>query len=275
MTLDMAKKGISLGKACQVMMDIAPLRFGEDWDNIGLLVEPTKKITLERILLAIDLTEAVMDEAIALNASMIVAYHPPLFAPIKRLTQSDAKSRTILKAIQANIPIYSPHTALDNVHGGVNDWLADGLGPSSRIALKAVPDQAEHPGTGRLVTLADAIPLTELCDRIKAHLALKYVRCATAMRHQGQNATSVSTIALCAGAGASVIGVANAHVYLTGEMRHHDVLRANEAGTTVIVCDHTNTERGYLPTLKQQLDSKLPDLEVLISQADREPLDVV
>ena len=252
-------------------MDLAPLRLAEDWDNVGLLVEPAKKSTVTRMLLAIDLSESVIDEAIAAEVDLIVAYHPPLFVPLKRLTQSDAKSRTIIKAIRAGIPIYSPHTALDSVTGGVNDWLADGLGEGERSPINLVPD---HPGTGRLVTLAEPQTLDTLCDTIKQHLSLSHLRCAPAERHRGEDAELISTVALCAGAGASVIGVARAQLYLTGEMRHHDVLRANEAKSSVVLCEHTNTERGYLEILKSQLEAQLPEVEISLSAADREPLEV-
>jgi dinuclear metal center YbgI/SA1388 family protein len=268
----MAQKKVSLGKVCQVMMDLAPLRYAGEWDNVGLLLEPGKKIKLDRVLLTIDLTEAVMDEAVAMEAGLIIAYHPPLFVPIKRLTQSDAKSRIVLNAAQAGLPIYSPHTALDNVEGGVNDWLADGLGSGTREVLQLEPDQ---PGSGRLVKLDEPASLEEIAKRIRAHLNLNHIRCAPAERHRGEDAAAISTIALCAGAGATVIGVSNAQLYYTGEMRHHDVLRANEAGSSVILCEHTNTERGYLPVLKKNLQAELPGVEFTISNADREPLTIV
>lgn len=267
----MGKNGITLGKACQVMMDFAPLRLAEEWDNVGLLVEPDSKITVKRIMLTIDLTEMVMDEAIEQEVGLIIAYHPPLFIPLKRITQSDARSRSILKAIRAGIPIYSPHTALDHVEGGVNDWLADGLGEGDRAPINFEDDR---PGTGRLVTLNQATPLPEICERLKQHLGLDALRVAEAERHRGDTASPITTIALCAGAGASCIGITNAQIYLTGEMRHHDVLRANEAGTTVILCEHTNTERGFLPVLQQRLEEKLPQTEIIISKSDREPLEI-
>ena len=247
----------------------APPTLAEEWDNVGLLLEPDKKIKLSRILLTIDLTEAVMDEAIASAAGMIIAYHPPLFTPFKRLTQSDAKSRIILKAARAGIPIYSPHTALDNVEGGVNDWLAEGLGAGVRVPLRP---EADTPGSGRLVTLDEPVALDVLTNRIRTHRGLTHVRCATAERHRGTDARPISTVALCAGAGSSAIGLTPAHVYLTGEMRHHDVLRATEAGTSVILCDHTHTERGYLPILRSKLEAELPEVDIVIATTDREPL---
>jgi dinuclear metal center YbgI/SA1388 family protein len=110
------------------LTQFAPLKLAEKWDNVGLLVEPSQPKTIERIFLTNDLTEKVMEEAIQTKASMILSYHPPIFAPLKRLTQASVKERIIVKAIEERIAIYSPHTTYDSVKGGVNDWLASGLG---------------------------------------------------------------------------------------------------------------------------------------------------
>ena len=111
---------------------IAPSSTAEDWDNVGLLVEPSSSKPIKHIFLTIDLTEAVLDEVLELNKigneiGIIVAYHPPIFKPLKRLTQSSVKERIIIKAIEAGIAIYSPHTAHDNLWGGVNDWILSGF----------------------------------------------------------------------------------------------------------------------------------------------------
>lgn len=122
-------KGMELREIVRHLEDYAPLPLAESWDNVGLLVEPSMANHLVRsILLTNDLTEAVMDEAIVKNANMILSYHPPIFSPLKTLTRNSWKERVILKAIENKIAIYSPHTAFDAVTGGVNDWLASGLG---------------------------------------------------------------------------------------------------------------------------------------------------
>lgn len=242
----------------KALHEIAPLHLAEEWDNVGLLLDRPAAGPVARIQLCIDLTEAVLDEAIAAQVDLIIAYHPPIFAPLKRLTMDDVKSRILLRAMAAGIAIYSPHTALDNVEGGVNDWLADGLGASTRS-----PADPES-GAGRLVILDQTVSLEAISATIRAYLGLGSLRVASA-------ATEIRRIALCAGAGASVLGGVQADLYWTGEMRHHDVLSANAAGTSVILCEHTNTERGYLPTLKAQLSAHT-DAEILISTVDRDPL---
>lgn len=117
---------------CEVVHSLeryAPLSLSESWDNVGLLVEPsTKSHLIKSILLTNDLTENVMEEAIKKNVNMIISYHPPIFVPFKSLTRNSWKQRIILRAIENKIAIYSPHTTFDSVNGGINDWLASGLG---------------------------------------------------------------------------------------------------------------------------------------------------
>lgn len=341
---------VALEAVLDALHTIAPLRLAEDWDNVGLLVDHARPRRVARVLLTIDLTEAVLAEARARRAGLIVAYHPPLFRPVARLLRGDALQRVVLGAVRDGIAIYSPHTALDAVEGGVNDWLADGLGPGDRRSLAAAPTGggqrvvatlpvaparaladaleragatlatsvaagdgaiatvvadgggddarraldralAELPdewqsrtsvmrleprlsrarGQGRLVELARPQRLAALVRRIKRHLRLPKLRVATAPGHERR---AIRTVALCAGAGGSVVASTRADLLWTGEMRHHDVLAALARGSSVVLCDHSNTERGYLPRLARHL-AELAPVEVEIAAHDREPLRVV
>ena len=122
---------MELKEVLQVLEQLAPLSLAESWDNVGLLVEPSKPRPVKTILLTNDLTEAVMDEAEAMSCDLIISYHPPLFRPFKRLVQKDWKQRLTIRAVEARMAIFSPHTSWDSVKGGVNDWLAGGLGNMS------------------------------------------------------------------------------------------------------------------------------------------------
>jgi dinuclear metal center YbgI/SA1388 family protein len=368
------------------LKQIAPLELAEEWDNVGLLMEPSRPRPVRRLLLTIDLTDAVLDEAIRLKSDMIVAYHPPIFEPIKRLTHvtfNQAAWRAV-RCIEAGIAVYSPHTALDAVPGGVNDWLSQGLGPISRksawtkashqpvheafkivvfVPLEAadrlrtaladcgagrigdyrecsfnlqgtgtfmggpstrpavgskgrlehihevriemvcsktgLPNLIEairehHPyeepawdiyklepkpmrdtGQGRLIYLKRKTPLPELVRRIKRHLGVDLLRVA-GPRDMLSGRRPIDEVAVCAGAGGSLFKGTLFQVYLTGEMRHHDILAKVEQGSAVILADHTNTERGYLPVLKKKLHERLGRLlRIDISKADREPMKIV
>lgn len=134
-------------------------------------------------------------------------------------------------------------------------------------------------GQGRLCTLHSSVTLSELINRIKSHLNLKHVRLAVAHTVIPQQASPleshVQTVALCAGSGASVLRGIKADVYLTGEMSHHEVLDAVSHGVHVILCEHSNTERGFLTEFKSKLNVLLDEkVDIFVSSRDMDPLQV-
>ena len=114
---------------------IAPSSRAESWDNVGLLVEPSGNPKVNSVLLTTDLTEEVMTEAEGNGVGLVISYHPPIFHPLKRLTQCSARERTVVRALEQRMAIYSPHTSLDSLEGGVTDWLLSGLGEGRISAL--------------------------------------------------------------------------------------------------------------------------------------------
>ncbi|RMH70399.1 MAG: Nif3-like dinuclear metal center hexameric protein, partial [Bacteroidetes bacterium] len=129
-------------------------------DRVGLHVgDPESRITAG--LLCIDLTEAVLDEAIHKRVNLVVAYHPPIFKPLTALTTLDPKQRVIYRAAKHGIAIYSPHTALDAAPGGVNDWLASGLGDG-----QVQPIKRSAPAEGSGFKLVTFVP-TASVDRVR------------------------------------------------------------------------------------------------------------
>ncbi|RUS17028.1 hypothetical protein BC937DRAFT_90517 [Endogone sp. FLAS-F59071] len=298
-----------LPRVIRAMQRIAPLELSESaWDNVGLLCRfvfeliansscdyiepPFPRQSANKIFLTIDLTPQVLEEAISDPAvGTIIAYHPPIFKAMKRLTIQDTKQAIVMKAIAKGVAIYSPHTAADNskvrlfcllcIITLVNDWLAKGLGKgicSPIYPAKNPPEGQEQSGTGRLFTFQETVSLFTVIERIKKLTNLKHVRVATAERHFS---APVSTVGICAGSGSSVLGGVQADIYFTGEMGHHDVLAALAQGTSVVLCEHTNTERGYLRAvlmprlmsiLANEPDAYEQPVEVVCSEIDRDPL---
>ncbi len=109
---------------------IAPPEGAEPWDRVGLHVGDPARELGGPVLLTIDLTRRVLDEAIGMGASAIIAYHPPIWEPLHRLTDATTTERIILRAVESGIAIYSPHTAIDSARGGVTDWLCEGIAGS-------------------------------------------------------------------------------------------------------------------------------------------------
>ncbi|MBL8756286.1 MAG: Nif3-like dinuclear metal center hexameric protein, partial [Planctomycetes bacterium] len=116
----------SFAEVVDILHEIAPLELAAEWDNVGVLLQPRSRPgTVRRVLLTIDLTAAVAKEASAARADLLVAYHPPIFQPLKRLAAGDGKQGPLLALAAAGIAVYSPHTALDAAPSGLGDWLAE------------------------------------------------------------------------------------------------------------------------------------------------------
>ncbi|MCU0858660.1 MAG: Nif3-like dinuclear metal center hexameric protein [Pontiellaceae bacterium] len=242
----------------QLLETLAPPELAEEWDNAGLLIEPLNARDIKTVLLTIDLTEDVAHEAVRLHADFIVAYHPIFFGGFQTLEKSNPQARTAMMLIEKGIGVYSPHTALDAAPGGVNDWLA-GL----------FDGEVSAAGTARLIALQRPILLPALGKQVKEKLKLKTVQIAPAGK-------TIKTIALCAGSGIEALRDIQADCYLTGEMKHHDVLAAVQNGTSVILCGHTETERGYLPILGKNLRRACePEMQIMLSKTDRAPLRII
>jgi dinuclear metal center YbgI/SA1388 family protein len=257
---------MKLQSVIEILEGIAPPDQAEAWDNTGLLIKPVRPRRVKKILLTIDLTEAVAAEAVAGKADLIVTYHPILFRPVNRLNADTAHDRTVMKLVQKNMAVYSPHTALDAVVGGVNDWLADGVGEGEVSVLH--PVAGTDAGQGRRVELRRPVKLRTLVQRIKRYLGLPSLRTAAAAEDN-----PIRTIALCAGAGSDVFRGIQADCFLTGEMSHHQVLSATLNGSHVILCEHSNSERGYLPVFRRILAKALGNaVEIGIAKEDADPI---
>ncbi|XP_075034897.1 NIF3-like protein 1 [Mixophyes fleayi] len=126
-------------------------------------------------------------------------------------------------------------------------------------------------GMGRLCNLAEPVSISTAVERVKSYLGLQHLRVALGRGKTLES--SVSTMAVCAGSGSSILAGVPSDLYLTGEMSHHEVLDAVAEGHSVILCEHSNSERGYLRDLCSQIAETLEGkVEVALSQADRDPL---
>lgn len=132
-----------------------------------------------------------------------------------------------------------------------------------------------HLRGGKRLTLSQPSPLSQLVSRVKRHLKLPHVRLATP--HSNEKDPVIKTVSVCAGSGGSVLSGVASDLYLTGEMSHHDVLEACSRGTAVILCEHSNTERGFLQQdYKKQLETVLGErVEVIVADSDKDPLQIV
>jgi dinuclear metal center YbgI/SA1388 family protein len=367
-----------IGELALALEAVAPSRLAADWDKVGLLLgDPTRP--LRRALLCIDLTRDTLAEALRLQCQAIVAYHPPIFEPMARLTALDPRQALLLSCAEHGMALLSPHTALDAVEGGVTDWLAGLLGEGTRspiepamehrpgerlkivtfvpayavqvvreamaragaghvgdyshcsfestghgtflggagsrptvgrrgrlerveeIRLEMVSGErdrtsviqalrAAHPyeeppievlrlesrssernGHGRMVQLDRPALATALATRLRRALRLpagsiQLVECRGSRRH--------ARVGVVPGAGFAMMSTAADHgctLFVTGEARHHEQLAARARGCDLLLPGHSQTERGYLPTLARMLKPHLPGVKLVVSKVDAPP----
>lgn len=269
---------IPLGDVLSALEALAPLALAEGWDNVGLLLPGAQGRSVGRALLTIDTSAAVVEEAVSSGADLLVSYHPPIFSGLKRLRRDVHGEAGVLRLVEAGLAVYSPHTALDAAQGGMNDWLAGLIGAGAAVPLLPCAPTLARPseGAGRRLALSEPATLDVIAGRVRASIGAPYLRVAASAKHAG--GATIASAAVCAGAGGSLfekLAPGSVDLLLTGEMRHHDVLARVESGTSVLLAEHTGSERGYLPTLRDRLASICPAVEWIVSTRDREPLAIV
>ncbi len=364
---------------------LSPEALAESWDKVGLLVGCDRTV-VQRALLCIDLTPAVLEEALRLRAQLIVAYHPVIFEPIASLGVAHWRQRLLRELVRRDLAVYCPHTALDAAAGGMNDFLVGLVGQGAVAAIKPatqtrptdslckivvfVPEShldplraamaaagagvigayrecaftmrgwgnfrggagsnpvigrrgrlerveetrlemvcprskveavkravvAGHPyeepaydvypllpaadevarggvtGQGRIVRLDQPISARTLAHRIRRGLKVR------SLQEIHPRRGAIRCVAVCAGAGGSLLEAAvdacdgRLDAFVTGEMRHHDMLDAEQRGLTVLLTGHTQSERPYLPAYRDRLAARTGRaVQWMVSKADVPP----
>ncbi len=218
-----------------------PLELREDWDNDGkMLISSDKEV--KKVIVALDLTPCVIKKAIDESYDLIVTHHPVIFKPIKGIT--DPKFTALIKA---DVSVFSFHTRLDTVKGGVNDTLAALLG------LKNIYPFAEMGRVGDI----EETEFDVFAETVKGKLACEKINVV-------KNTDRVKKVALLGGGGKDFWEEAakEADVYITGEMSHNTMLDAYEAGASIIEAGHFHTEFPVCRTLADMIRDADPEISV-------------
>ena len=350
---------------------IAPPKLAQSWDNTGLLIGDSDSV-VKKILLTIDITNDVVKEAKQAGCNFIISYHPVIWDGLKSI----AKDSVVFKLVRSGISVYSIHTALDAVAGGVNDGLAEIVGIKNpqpigdfvecgqgnyklvvfvpADSLQEVADAVfkagagwignyshcsfRSAGTGTFLPLEGAnptigkkgklekvdeirfesiVPAQKVTDCLKAmrnahpyempafdiiklydvedkiglgrigllekpvqlSAILKKIRSATGAKVAGivgSKNRKVKKAAVCAGSCGKLIMTViseKCDLYLTGEIKHHQALAAQEAGVTVVCLSHTVSERFILKKIAKEMQKSLKDVKIIVSKKDKDPFE--
>jgi dinuclear metal center YbgI/SA1388 family protein len=215
-----------LGQVVSLLDARFPPSTAEEWDRVGLSVgDPGQPV--RRVLFAVDPTLAVVDEAIAWGADLLVTHHPLMLRGVYSVAADTLKGSVVHKLIRGGCALYSAHTNADAAEGGVADALADLIGVTGRHPLVPVPGADPAVGIGRVGNLEPPMTLRALAERVAAALPAT----AQGVRVAGELDNLVSTVAVLAGSGDSLLGLvrdAGADVYITSDLKHHPALDARE-----------------------------------------------
>ena len=263
----------------QAVRELCPPRYAVEGDKTGLQVGRSNK-EVNRVLCTLDLTLEVAEEARDAGVELIVSHHAVIFRSLKNLRTDTFKGQILETLIKADIAVYVPHTAMDVVDGGINDWLAKACGLEATRFLKETGrdyvkgDSSAEPiprGIGRIGKLAEAEGLMDFVARLKNTLGIPGVRVSAA-----DPDVKVKKVAVLSGDGRSFLEsaiFAGADVMVTGDVDHHTALQARARGISLIDVGHWGGERHVIELLATGLRQKLEgkDVEIVASSVDTNP----
>ncbi|HID03661.1 MAG TPA: Nif3-like dinuclear metal center hexameric protein [Desulfobacterales bacterium] len=249
---------------------IAPFELAESWDNVGLLIGDPERESCS-VLLGLDPTLSLLEEAVSRGADTIITHHPCIFRPLSFVHTSSPDGAFLEFALAKKINVIACHTNFDSASPGVSDALAILLGLIDLSPLRRITstENSDH-GLGRIGSYASPLPFKEFMQQVLAALDLKNVMFA------GKPPEVVQTVALCGGSGSDLVEEAfsqGADVYLSAEIKHSAARWAKEVGFCVIDGTHYATERPAIALLEKQIVAQALaadwDLQILQSESEK------
>ncbi|MBR6183828.1 MAG: Nif3-like dinuclear metal center hexameric protein [Bacteroidales bacterium] len=255
---------MKLREVIAALEHLAPLRLQDEWDNSGLQVGfPESEI--DQVLVCLDVTEAIVDEAIAAKCNLIVSHHPLIFKALRQVSDATYQQRCVVKALAAGISIYSAHTSLDNAPGGVNHRIAALLGLQKLRWLS--PRDGEDAGSGLVGELPASEPDAAFLARVQRTFG---VEC---LQHSALDGRQVRRVALCGGAGAFLLHdavCAGADCFISGEFHYHDYFE--NQGVLLAELGHYQSEQFTQDLLLEYLHKTCPGLSVRKTAINTNPI---
>lgn len=256
-------------RTCQELIEKIEERYPRvyacDWDNVGLLAGDREQ-EVRAVYIALDATDAVIDEALRAEADLLVTHHPMIFGSIKSVTTDDYTGERLIRLIRGNISYYAMHTNYDVM--GMAELAASYLGLQDTFVLEEVLDGE---GIGRVGSLPGAMSLAECAGLVKERFGLPNVKVF------GDLNKIVRTAALSPGAGKSMAKPAllsGADVLITGDIDHHTGIDMDDCGLAVIDAGHYGIEHIFIEDIRKFLENNFPEL-TLHTAAVRQPFVVV
>ena len=275
----------------------APLSLQADFDNAGMQIGLTEA-EVSGALLCLDVTEAVVDEAISKGLNLIISHHPLIFHKLRRITGEDSVQRTVMKALKNGIAILSMHTNLDSVRGGVNYKIAEKLGleqlsfigkqqqvsvdtteaeEHEKLCCELQPQQTTgytfkpaviEGADGVIGTLKQPLAADDFVLKLRKTFDVECVMCNQLLRRP------IRTVALCGGAGDFLLDDAiceKADAFITGEMHYHQYF-GHDQEIQICVIGHYQSEQFTTEIFRDILSHRCPQLTTYIKEINTNPI---
>ena len=256
---------MKIAEVTRLIEEMAPLGLQEGWDNCGLQVGDANA-EATGALLCLDVTEAILDEAIAKGLNLIVTHHPLIFKGLKSITGKNHIERIVMRAIKNDIAIYSAHTNMDSAWGGVSHLIAKKIG---LVDVEVLCPQAEqNAGLGVVGNLPSEEDALSFLSRVKEIFGVG------AVRYAGDASRAVRRVAICGGAGVEFVNNAissGADVYLTGDVKYHEFQGVTER---ILIADIGHYESEYFTKeiFNEIITKKIPNFAVQYAELEKNPI---
>ena len=254
-------KSVKIQQVLSALERFAPLPLQESYDNAGLQIGLTEA-EVSGALLCLDVTEKIIDEAVAKGCNLVVSHHPLLFRGLKQVSDLNDVQRTVRKAIKNDVCVISMHTNLDNARGGVNYKMAEKLGAK-------VLNSAEEEKQGLvLAELAQPMAAADFIAMVKERFGVKCAMCNEILERP------VKTVAICGGAGDFMLDEAiaqKADAFITGEMHYH-VYFGHEQEIQICVIGHYESEQFTTEIFREVIERECPGVRTEMAETNTNPI---
>lgn len=251
----------------EIMEEFAPVNLKEDFDNVGLMVGDREK-EVKKVLLSLDCTLEVIEEAKEKAVDLIITHHPLLFKKPSTITTDTLVGKKIIELIKNDINLYSSHTNLDSANGGLNETIINILGYESKELIELNKNaRNSNEGLGRFIRLDEEIDLEDLIRKVKEKLNINALKVVKASE-------KVKNIAVINGSGSSFFDMAykkGADCIITGDTTYHFASDYKEMGVSIIDTGHFLSEWIVFLEVINKLQDKLKDVEIIISKNSNDP----
>ncbi len=251
---------------------IAPPQLSADWDNTGLLLGDASA-DVQRVMTCLTLTDVVVAEAVETRTNLVVSHHPIPFRPIKSITTAEETGRRLWQLAGNRISVYSPHTRWDSASHGINAQIAHKLDlqntrPIVPIPIESFAGSQIDVGVGRIGELTTPLKLAEVVRKTCA--AIPYCR-----PRGVDSGKAIRNIAIVCGSGGSLISSMSegqCDLFITGEATFHQCLDAQSKGIAMLMIGHFASEKFAMHHLAGMMQTSFPELVVVGSARETDPV---